>query len=267
MINFPTCKINLGLQVLKRRFDGYHDIDSAMLEIPLNDVLEVIESTEDSFTTTGLEIPGSGNLILQAKELFEKTFPLPSLAFHLHKNIPMGAGLGGGSSDAAFALKIFRDVYYPAVSDDELEKYCAQLGSDCAFFVRGGLQLASGRGEVLKPISINFSGYSIYLVNLGIHISTQQAYSLITPDADRLSVAEILQKPISFWKDELVNDFEVSAFQLYPALKHVKDLFYQLGAFYAAMSGSGSTMFALFEKSPSAIKWPFKVEFERILTL
>ncbi|WP_430406261.1 4-(cytidine 5'-diphospho)-2-C-methyl-D-erythritol kinase [Fluviicola sp.] len=267
MINFPTCKINLGLHILKRRDDGYHDIETALLELPFNDILELVESKESGFTTSGLEIPGSGNLILDALAEFKKHKPIPPLSFHLHKLIPMGGGLGGGSSDAAFALKLLRDHYAPEIGNAQLIEMASKIGSDCAFFIDGGLQFATGRGEVLTPLSIDLKNKFVVLVNLGIHVSTKEAYEGIAPNSNRVSLKTVLDKPMHNWKDELVNDFEQSVFAKYPELALIKDELYAHGAVYAAMTGSGSTLFGIFESEIQSIQWSRKVQYETYLKL
>lgn len=267
MINFPTCKINLGLHILKRREDGYHDIETAMLELPFNDILELVESNEPVFTTSGLEIPGSGNLVLDAVAEFKRHKSIPSLAFHLHKLIPMGGGLGGGSSDAAFALKLMRDLYAPEMGNDQLCEMASKIGSDCAFFINGGLQYATGRGEILAPLTFSLKNKYVVLVNLGIHVSTKEAFEGITPSNDRTPLKEILEKPIHTWKEELINDFEEPVFAKYPELARIKNELYEHGAVYAAMTGSGSTLFGIFESEIDSIPWSQKVNYEAYLKL
>lgn len=267
MINFPTCKINLGLHILRKRVDGYHDIETAMLELPFCDVLEALESKEASFSTSGLEIPGSGNLILDAERVFRKHREIPVLSFHLHKMIPMGGGLGGGSSDAAFALKLLRDQYAPEMGNEQLKQLAAEIGSDCAFFIEGGLQFAEGRGEVLSPLVSDLQQQYIVLVNAGIHVSTKEAYDGVVPDETRPSLRTILEKPITEWKDVLTNDFEVSVFKKYPELARLKNDLYNHGAMYAAMTGSGSTLFGIFSSEPSGISWSQEVVYEKCLKM
>jgi 4-diphosphocytidyl-2-C-methyl-D-erythritol kinase len=267
MINFPTCKINLGLHILKRRDDGYHDVETAMLELPFNDILEFVESEQAAFTTSGLEIPGSGNLVLDAVAEFRRFRVFPNLAFHLHKLIPMGGGLGGGSSDAAFALKLMRDKYAPGLPNEVLKAMAAKIGSDCAFFIDGGLQFATGRGEVLSPLTIELKNKWVVLVNLGIHVSTKEAYEGIVPDSDRRSLKEILEEPIESWKENLVNDFEKSVFLKYPELEDIKKDLYEHGAVYAAMTGSGSTLFGIFESEVQTIQWSGEVSYEAYLKI
>ncbi|WP_343631083.1 4-(cytidine 5'-diphospho)-2-C-methyl-D-erythritol kinase [Fluviicola sp.] len=267
MINFPTCKINLGLHILGRRDDGYHDVETAMLELPLYDILEFVESEEPAFITSGLEIPGSGNLVLNAEAVFRKYKSFPKLSFHLHKLIPMGGGLGGGSSDAAFALKMMRDRYLPGIPNEVLKEMAATIGSDCAFFIDGGIQFATGRGEVLEPLDLNLKNYFVVLVNLGIHVSTKEAYEGVIPNPDRTPLREILSKPIHTWKDRLENDFEKSVFLKYPELAKIKQDLYAHGAVYASMTGSGSTLYGIFESEVQGIQWSSPVSYEAYLKL
>lgn len=267
MINFPTCKINLGLHILQRRQDGYHDIETAMLELPFNDILELVESEESRFTTSGLEIPGSGNLVVDSEAEFRKYKSIPTIAFHLHKLIPMGGGLGGGSSDAAFALKLIRDNYASEIDNEQLKEMASKIGSDCAFFIDGGLQFATGRGEILTSLPFDLRNKYVILVNLGIHVSTKEAYEGITPNNNRISLKEILQKPIEKWRNELVNDFERSVFLKYPELAEIKNDLYEHGAVYASMTGSGSTLFGIFETEVESISWSKEVKYEKYLKL
>ena len=267
MINFPTCKINLGLHILRKRPDGYHDVETAMLELSFNDILEFVESEESAFTTSGLEIPGAGNLVLEAEAEFRRFKRFPNLAFHLHKLIPMGGGLGGGSSDAAFALKLIRDKYVPGIPNEVLKVMAAKIGSDCAFFIDGGIQFATGRGEILSPLTIDLKNKWVVLVNLGIHVSTKEAYEGVVPNNERRSLREILEEPIESWKENLVNDFEKSVFLKYPELADVKEDLYEHGAVYAAMTGSGSTMFGIFESEVESIDWSHEVSYETYLRI
>lgn len=255
------------MHILRKRNDGYHDIETALLELPFCDVLEVVESEKPDFGTSGLEIPGSGNLVLDAERAFRNYHPLPVLSFHLHKIIPMGGGLGGGSSDAAFALKLIRDHYAPEITNEELKKIAAEVGSDCAFFIDGGLQFATGRGEVVSPMNLDLKGYWVVLVNIGIHVSTKAAYNGVVPDENRVSLKEILNQPISEWKNALVNDFEASVFKIHPELEQIKQDLYSGGAVYASMTGSGSTMFGMFESEITAINWSQRVVYEKYLKL
>lgn len=262
MIYFPACKINLGLHILRKRADSYHDIETVMLEIPFSDVLEVIPSETFSFTSSGLEIPGTGNSCVDAFHLMQQEFGIPDVKIHLHKNVPMGGGLGGGSSDGAWTLKALNELFSLNCSTTQLEDFAARLGSDTPFFICGGLQLATGRGEVLASLQIALPSWDFVIVNLGIHIPTAMAYSLVTPDENRPSLDAIIKSPVSEWKNVLVNDFEVSAFANYPELAQLKSDLYNAGAVYAAMSGSGSTLFGLFEKRPDSVHWSKKPVYE-----
>lgn len=262
MIFFPSSKINLGLHILRKRDDGYHAIESGMLEVPFRDVLEVVPSDSLVFTSSGLEIPGGENSCVQAFRLLQQEFDLPGAHIHLHKMVPMGGGLGGGSSDCAQTLVALNQLFDLGLTDDQLEQYAARLGSDTPFFIRGGLQLSTGRGEILRPLKLDLPHWQICIVNLGIHVSTLEAYAGVTPKADRAPLETILQLPVHTWKDHLVNDFEESVFAHHPALITVKQELYAAGAVYAAMSGSGSTLFGLFETKPEKIAWSREPAYE-----
>src|SRR5690606_18931413 len=252
MLLFPNAKINLGLRVTGKRKDGYHDIETCMFPIPLHDALEIILANKTSFTSSGISIPGNDkdNLILKAYQLLRKDFnDLPAIAIHLHKAIPVGAGLGGGSADAAFALTLMNNLFDLLLEDWFLEDYAAQLGSDCPFFIENTPKIATGRGEILSPIEIDLKGKWLLLVNPSLHIGTKEAYEGVVPKQPSDDLREILAET-SVWKDRLKNDFEESIFQKYPLIQSIKELLYGQGAFYAAMSGSGSTVFGLFEQEP-----------------
>lgn len=257
MISFPNAKINLGLHVTAKKKDGYHDIETCMVPIPLYDALEMILDNTTTFTNTGLPIPGAekDNLILKAFKLLRKDFnDLPNIHIHLHKNIPLGAGLGGGSADAAFALKMMNTLFDLHLEDWFLEDYAAQLGSDCPFFIENTPKIATGRGEIMEPISIDLKGKYLVLINPHIHISTKEAYSGITPKKPLVDLKNILADQ-SLWKAHLVNDFEASIFPMHPEIAQIKERLYESGAFYSAMSGSGSTVFGLFDTRPDASEW------------
>lgn len=257
MISFPNAKINLGLHITAKRKDGFHDIETCMVPIPLFDVLEMILDKKPTWNSSGLDIPGEpkDNLILKAEKLLKKDFPaLPNLNIHLHKNIPMGAGLGGGSADGAFALKLMNNLFDLHLDDFFLEEYAAQLGSDCPFFIENTPKIARGRGEILKPIELSLKGTYIVLINPGIHVGTKEAYTGVTPTFPKVKLEEIL-KDRSRWKTELVNDFEPSIFKNHPEIEAIKSSMYSAGAFYAAMSGSGSSVFGLFDKQPSDLEF------------
>jgi 4-diphosphocytidyl-2-C-methyl-D-erythritol kinase len=257
MISFPNAKINLGLHITSKRKDGYHDIETCMVPIPLFDALEMIIDKRGEWNSSGLPIPGEAkdNLILKAERLLKKDFPgLPNLNIHLHKNIPMGAGLGGGSADGAFALKLMNNLFDLHLDDYFLEEYAAVLGSDCPFFIQNTPQIARGRGELLEPIDLSLKGVHLVLVNPGIHVGTKEAYAGVTPSTPIVQLEEVLADR-SRWNDELVNDFEPSIFQNHPDIRKIKEKLYASGAFYAAMSGSGSSVFGLFDEKPSGLSW------------
>ena len=250
MVVFPNCKINLGLNILRKREDGYHDLETVFLPVALKDVLEIVPSSNKTrINVTGIAAGNpDSNLCLKAYNLLKKDYPqLPEIDIHLHKTIPVGAGLGGGSADAAFMLQLLNNTFNLSVPPDKLFGYASQLGSDCAFFLLNRPCLATGRGEVLEPINTSFSTYKILLVNPGIHISTAEAFKKITPAIPAKKIKDIIHQPIETWKEELYNDFEDYVFERYPLIKTIKEDLYNTGAVYAAMSGSGSTIFGLFK--------------------
>ncbi|SDC92235.1 4-diphosphocytidyl-2-C-methyl-D-erythritol kinase [Algoriphagus faecimaris] len=257
MITFPNAKINLGLHITGKRKDGYHEIETCMVPIPLLDALEMIHNKKGGWESTGLPIPGDAkdNLILKAEKLLRKDFQgLPNLKIHLHKNIPMGAGLGGGSADGAFALKLMNNLFDLHLDDFFLEEYAAQLGSDCPFFIENTPKIARGRGEILEDIDLSLKGSYLVLINPGIHIGTKEAYAGVTPGAPKVNLEEVIADR-NRWKEELVNDFEKSIFLNHPQIAEIKNQFYDAGAYYAAMSGSGSSVFGLFDTKPSGINF------------
>lgn len=257
MICFPNAKINLGLHITSKRKDGYHEIETCMVPIPLYDALEMMVDKKSTWTSSGLAIPGDpkDNLILKAEKLLRKDFPgLPHLSIHLHKNIPMGAGLGGGSADGAFALTLMNNLFDLHLDNFFLEEYAAELGSDCAFFIENNPKIARGRGELLSPINLDLKGVHLVLINPGIHIGTKEAYAGVIPSLPKVDLEEVLGDR-SRWKTELVNDFETSIFKNYPEIKNIKDQLYDSGAFYASMSGSGSSVFGLFNEKPAPLTW------------
>lgn len=258
MITFPNAKINLGLNIVSKREDGYHNIESCFYPIPWRDSLEVIEAASFSFQSYGQEIPGdpSANLCVKAYELLKKDFDIPPVEIHLLKQIPMGAGMGGGSADGAFTLKLINDLYKLKLTDSQLEAYSLQLGSDCPFFIRNQPAIATGRGENLQPINVNLLGYYLAIHNPSIHISTKEAYSGVQPKAPELSIAKIIKTPFQEWKELLVNDFESSIFPNHREIKNLKDEMYDAGAIYASMTGSGSTVYGVFEEAKNL---PWKV--------
>jgi len=248
MILFPPAKVNLGLNVLYKREDGYHEIKSCMAEIPLRDVLEILPADSFSFQQTGLTIDGDveSNLCVKAFRLLETRYSIPPVYMHLRKIIPMGAGLGGGSADATYVLLGLNKLFGLNLSETVLEELAAELGSDCAFFVKGGVQMSEGRGEVLRPIDVDLKGYYMKLVYPGLHIGTGEAYGNVHFDVDVSGYDRLAKNDFS----GLANSFEHHAFLKFPELKKIKESFLNEGAFYAAMSGSGSSVFGLFRKEP-----------------
>jgi 4-diphosphocytidyl-2-C-methyl-D-erythritol kinase len=263
LIVFPNCKINLGLRVLRKRADGFHDLETAFYPLAISDALEIVSRPHHAaghdkepvkFTNTGIKIsgPAENNLCVQAYHLLKKDFhQLPAIDMHLHKTIPLGAGLGGGSADGAFTLKLLNDKYRLNLSTPELIGYAARLGSDCPFFIINKPCFASSRGEMLEVITLDLSTYQLILINPGIHVETRWAFSEIIPhdrsEAEPL-LPELLSTPPGEWKNKLINDFELPVFRKYPQIRMVKDYMYEQGALYASMSGSGSTVFGIFKQ-------------------
>lgn len=256
MVTFPNAKINLGLNIIRKRSDGYHDLETVFYPVPWCDILEIVPSENISLHTTGLPVPGdaSSNLILKAYELLGKDFDLGPVAIHLHKIIPMGAGLGGGSADAAFALKMLSEMFNLFLDTDLLKNYAGILGSDCAFFVENKAAFAQGRGEMLELVDLSLKGYFIAIVQPDVSVSTREAYSLVKPAIPEINLKEVLQNTdFDRWRKFLVNDFEMSVFSRYPQIESIKKEFYNMGAEYASMSGSGSAVFGIFRDSPDMV--------------
>lgn len=255
MVLFPNCKINLGLHITQKRADGYHDLETVFYPIGIKDVLEIIHAPNPqqafSFSSSGLAIHGNptDNLCAKAYQLLKKDFPqIPSIQMHLHKQIPMGAGLGGGSADGAFALKLLNQLFHLDISEQHLIQYALELGSDCPFFIINQTCLGKGRGELLERLTLDLSQYQFLIVNPGIHIGTGWAFSQITPKPVAHSLVSLINQPIATWKDHLINDFEAPVMTSYPEIAQIKNALYQAGALYASMSGSGSTLYGIFEK-------------------
>lgn len=253
MIKFAPAKINLGLYVLGKRPDGFHQIETCMMEIPLYDIIEITKSDEYEFIQSGIAVGGksSDNLCTKAFLLLKRHHEISNVRIHLRKQVPIGAGLGGGSSDAVTVMKMLIDLFQLKLSVNEMEEISAELGSDCAFFVRGGLQLATGRGEVLSSINVNSVPKYLVLLNPGIHISTKEAYSNISYSSNKTALVDALSFPSVQWRKNLKNDFEDSIFKNHPKIKELKVKLYEIGAVYASMSGSGSSVFGLFSESIS----------------
>ncbi|MDG2059445.1 MAG: 4-(cytidine 5'-diphospho)-2-C-methyl-D-erythritol kinase [Flavobacteriales bacterium] len=249
MIVYPNAKINLGLNVLSKREDGYHDISSVFYPVKeCVDILEIIKSERFEFTRSGIEISDGENLCEKAWKLLDTDFGIGNVKIHLHKQIPIGAGLGGGSADASFTLKYLTELFDLNLNNKELEKYALRLGADCPFFIDNTPKLVEGIGEKMTSIDLDLSNYEIRLVNPDIHISTKEAYSGIVPKTPVLSVEKIIELPIIEWKGKLKNDFEESIFEKHQQLEGIKDELYKQGSIYSSMSGSGSIVFGISEK-------------------
>ncbi|MEM9340647.1 MAG: 4-(cytidine 5'-diphospho)-2-C-methyl-D-erythritol kinase, partial [Bacteroidota bacterium] len=233
------------------------DIESCFFPIPWRDALEILESDAFSFYSYGLEIPGdpSGNLCVKAYELLKTDFHLPPVTIHLVKGIPMGAGLGGGSSDGAFTLKTLNELFELNLEQAQLADYALQLGSDCPFFIYNEPMMARGRGEKLSPLEFNLKGYHVALYNPEIHISTKEAYSGIVPSEPKQTIENVIRQPFTHWKDTLANDFEASIFPNHPAIEKIKESMYEAGAQYASMTGSGSTVYGIFKNPVDQPEW------------
>ena len=250
MITFPNAKINLGLDVVEKRPDGYHNLETVFYPIPLNDILEITKSEEFSFTMHNAQFEGddNDNLVVKAYNLLAQEYEMPKVKISLYKNIPTGAGMGGGSADAAFALKMLNEIAGLGLSDEKLEEYAARLGADCAFFIKSRPAYATGIGNILTSVECDLTGYYMIVVKPEIHISTKEAYALVTPKHPENALAEIIRKPVEEWKGLMKNDFEKSVFAKYPDVANIKEKLYSLGAVYASMSGSGSAFFGIFDK-------------------
>lgn len=251
MVVFANAKINIGLHIINKRTDGYHNVETCFVPIGWNDGLEIIESEKDVFSTSGILIDGdvANNLCIKALNVLREDFFIPNITIHLHKNIPMGAGLGGGSADAAYVLKLLNSKFSLQISNEKLAFYARKLGSDCAFFIENTPVYAIEKGDIFSPISLQLSGYQVFVVHPNVHVSTAEAYAKVVPRLVATNLKDAILQPIESWKKTIFNDFETSVFQKYPLIADVKQKMYESGAVYAAMSGSGSAVFGIFEKS------------------
>lgn len=252
MICFPNAKINLGLRILSKREDGFHNIETIIYPVPLRDALEFLPAKSFQITISGfpLERQIKDNLIYKAWTLLSENFNLPPLRVHLHKAIPTTSGLGGGSADAAFFLRELNAYFNLNISIDKLKKLAGQLGSDCPFFIENRAVLASGRGEIFQTVDVSLRGKYILLTKPAVSISTPYAYSLVKPTRPETPLARVISQPIKQWKYLLQNDFEAQLFKMNPEIEVLKNKMYSLGAVYASMSGSGSAVFGIFDKPP-----------------
>lgn len=252
MITFPNAKINIGLQVTEKRPDGFHNLETVFYPIGWSDALEFVVADQFSFTTSGIPISGDpeSNLVVKAYRLLQKEFNLPALKIHLHKNIPFGAGLGGGSADAAFMLRMLNKSFNLELSEVKLLEYAALLGSDCPFFILNKPVYATGRGEIMHETDVRLNGMFILLVKPPVEVSTAKAFQFVVPQKSTVLLPDLLQLPVQEWKGKVVNQFEVSVFQQFKEIESLLLQLYSMGAVYASMSGSGSSVFGLFNELP-----------------
>ena len=252
MIVFPNAKINIGLQVLKKRADHYHELETVFYPVKVCDVLEIIETPKTSFHPSGIRVEGpeDENICLKAYRILAKDFDLPAIAIYLHKVIPIGAGLGGGSSDAAFMIKALNDKFQLNLSTGDMQAYARQLGADCAFFIQNQAVFAEGIGDKFTDIKLDLSAYHFLIVKPAIPISTLAAYQSIIPNPGGKDLRKHIQTPIEDWKNTVINDFETGIFRKFPEIGEIKEEMYRIGALYASMSGSGSAVFGIFKEKP-----------------
>jgi 4-diphosphocytidyl-2-C-methyl-D-erythritol kinase len=267
MITFPIAKINLGLNVVEKRSDGYHNLQTVFYPVPIQDALEVQVMDEGfpsdvdcDLKTTNIPIEGDEqrNLVVRAYQLLKGDFPtLPRIHTHLWKGIPTQAGMGGGSSNCAYMIRLLNDLFALGLSDEQMIGYAARLGADCPFFIVSRPCYAEGIGERLQPVSLDLSGWHIGIVRPDIPVPTKEAFSRIRPHYPAKNCRDVVLQPVDTWKNDLVNDFEESVFALHPEIGQVKELLYNMGATYAAMSGSGSALFGLFQERPDMLRQTF----------
>lgn len=257
MLFFPNAKVNIGLKVIRKRPDGYHDIETIFCPVAICDMLEFVpgpSSASDKIrlTVTGMMegVDPEKNLVVKAYHLLARDYKLPPLSVHLHKLIPVGAGLGGGSSDAAFMLKNLNSSFELGITEEGLCDYASALGSDCAFFIKNKLMLGYERGNRFRDVSFNDHQLEILVVNPGIHVNTADAYAGVSPGSSGTSLEELVRQPLEDWRNNITNDFEDTVFSKYPNIGILKEQMYTAGAIFASMSGSGSSVYGLFRKVP-----------------
>jgi 4-diphosphocytidyl-2-C-methyl-D-erythritol kinase len=279
MITFPCAKINLGLNIVSKRPDGYHNLETVFYPIPLTDALEIkyMDEKFPSESPCDLKITGNDvdcneedNLVIKAYQLLAADFQLPRVHAHLVKRIPTQAGLGGGSSDAAYMIRLLDERFRLNIGIPEMERYAAKLGADCAFFITADPSYAEGIGDVLMPADVpgaGLGGYYLAVVKPSVAVSTRDAYAAIVPKTPAKCCRDIVRQPIETWKDELVNDFEAPIFAMHPELAAIKQCLYDAGAVYAAMSGSGSALFGIFREQPTGLEKEFEGMFCQVMKL
>jgi 4-diphosphocytidyl-2-C-methyl-D-erythritol kinase len=267
MITFPVAKINLGLNVVEKRADGYHNLQTVFYPVPIMDALEIVPMSDGfpsdvdcDLKVTNITIDGDEqrNLVVRAYQLLKADFPdLPRVHAHLWKGIPTQAGMGGGSSDCGYMIRLLNETFDMGLSSEQMQQYAARLGADCAFFIESSACYAEGIGERLQPIDLDLSGWHIGVVRPDIPVPTKEAFSRIHPHYPALNCRDVVKQPVETWRDRLTNDFEESVFALHPEIGAVKEQLYKMGATYAAMSGSGSALFGLFKDEPDALRQTF----------
>jgi len=252
MISFPNAKINLGLHITEKRPDGFHNLETVFFPVGWSDMLEFVEADEMQFITSGINISGDpeSNLVMKAYRLLKNEFELPPLKIHLHKQIPFGAGLGGGSADGAFMLQMLNKTFNLKLSEEKLLKFSSALGSDCPFFIMNKPVYATGRGEIMNIINLRLNGLFLLIVKPPIEVSTAKAFQFIIPKKSEVSLADLVNRPVKNWKDSIFNQFEPSVFQQYPEIETIRKQLYDSGAIYASLSGSGSSVFGFFNQLP-----------------
>ena len=274
MITFPLAKINLGLNVVERRPDGYHNLQTVFMPVPLTDALEVYEmdaafpsEVDCDLKVTNIAVEGDEqrNLVVRAYNMLKSEFPdMPRVHAHLRKDIPTQAGMGGGSSDCAAMLLLLNRMFSLGLTQQQLIDRAARLGADCPIFILNRPAYAEGIGEKLTPIELSLQDYYLAIVRPNIPVPTKEAFSRITPHMPAKNCLDIVRQPIDTWRHELVNDFEESVFALHPEIGAVKQRLYDLGAVYAAMSGSGSALFGIFKKEP-ALEGEFQGMYKKVV--
>ena len=267
MITFPVAKINLGLNVVEKRADGYHNLQTVFYPVPIMDALEIVPMSDGfpsdvdcDLKVTNITIEGDEqrNLVVRAYHLLKADYPeLPRVHAHLWKGIPTQAGMGGGSSDCGYMIRLLNETFDMGLSSEQMQQYAARLGADCAFFIESSACYAEGIGERLQPIDLDLSGWHIGVVRPDIPVPTKEAFSRIHPHYPALNCRDDVKQPVETWRDRLTNDFEESVFALHPEIGAVKEQLYKMGATYAAMSGSGSALFGLFKDEPDALRQTF----------
>lgn len=255
MVVFPNAKINLGLNVVEKRFDGYHNLETIFFPVSISDMLEVLPGSRTRLEISGIQVDATleTNLVYRAWKLLSEDFGIPPVQIFLHKVIPMGAGLGGGSSDGAFMLKLLNHMFDLRLDSERLKGYAIRLGADCPFFIDNVPSFATGIGDHLTPVAVSTGSHKIVIVKPPISVNTAMAYRSIIPAVPFKSVSEIVTQSVETWRGELVNDFEKPVFEMFPEILNVREKLYELGAVYSAMSGSGSAVYGLFRELPEGL--------------